>query len=27
LVCIGSSAERAKEFYDKTIRILDHECC
>jgi hypothetical protein len=27
LVCIGSSAQRAKEFYDKTIRILDHECC
>ena len=27
LVCIGSSAQRAKELYDKTIRILDHECC
>jgi hypothetical protein len=27
LVCIGSTPERAKEFYDKTILILDHECC
>lgn len=27
LVCIGNSAQRAKELYDKTIRILDHECC
>ncbi len=27
LVCIGSTPERAKEFYEKTILILDHECC
>ena len=27
LVCIGSTPERAKKFYDKTILILDHECC
>lgn len=27
LVCIGSTPERAREFYDKTILILDHECC
>jgi hypothetical protein len=26
LVCVGSTPERAKEYYDKTIRILDHEC-
>lgn len=26
LVCIGSSPERAKEFYDKTIAVLDFEC-
>ncbi len=26
LVCIGSTPERAKEFYDKTIRVLDFEC-
>ncbi len=26
LVCVGSSAEIAKEYYEKTIRILDHEC-
>ena len=26
VVCIGSSPERAKEFYDKTIRVLDLEC-
>jgi hypothetical protein len=26
LVCVGSTAERAKEYYDKTIRILDYEC-
>lgn len=26
VVCIGSSPESAKEFYDKTIRILDFEC-
>jgi hypothetical protein len=27
LVCIGNTPERAKQYYDKTIRILDHECC
>ena len=27
LVCIGSTPEKAKEYYDKTIRILDFECC
>jgi hypothetical protein len=27
LVCIGSSPERAKEFYDKVLHVLDHECC
>ena len=27
LVCVGSTPERARAFYDKTIRILDHECC
>jgi hypothetical protein len=27
LVCIASTPERAREFYDKTILILDHECC
>jgi len=26
VVCIGSSPERANEFYDKTISILDLEC-
>jgi len=26
VVCIGSSPERAKEFYDNTIRVLDFEC-
>jgi hypothetical protein len=26
LVCIGDTPEKAKEYYDKTIRILDHEC-
>ncbi len=26
LVCIGSTPERAKEFYDRTISILDFEC-
>jgi hypothetical protein len=26
LVCVGSTPERAKEYYDKTIQILDHEC-
>lgn len=27
MVCVGSSPERAKAFYDKTISILDYECC
>ena len=27
LVCIGSSPQRAKEFYEKTLEILDYECC
>ncbi len=27
LVCIGSTPERAKNFYDDTIRVLDFECC
>jgi hypothetical protein len=26
LLCVGGSPERAKEFYDRTISILDHEC-
>src|SRR4030095_1330645 len=26
LVCIGSTPERAKEYYDKVIRVLDYEC-
>lgn len=26
MVCIGSTPERAKEFYDNTIRVLDFEC-
>ncbi|ULQ55655.1 peptide ligase PGM1-related protein [Flavihumibacter rivuli] len=26
LVCVGSSPERAKALYDKTLQILDHEC-
>jgi len=26
IVCIGSTHERAKEFYDNTIRVLDFEC-
>lgn len=26
LVCIGSSPERAKAFYDRVIEVLDHEC-
>ena len=26
LVCVGNTPERAKEYYDKTILILDHEC-
>lgn len=27
MVCIGSTPERAKEFYDKAIEVLDYECC
>lgn len=27
LVCIGSSPQRAKAFYDKVLQVLDHECC
>lgn len=27
LVCIGSSPERAREYYDKVLQVLDHECC
>ncbi|MFN8249487.1 MAG: peptide ligase PGM1-related protein [Ferruginibacter sp.] len=27
VVCIGSSPERAKKFYDNVIEVLDHECC
>ncbi|MEO6489888.1 MAG: peptide ligase PGM1-related protein [Ferruginibacter sp.] len=27
LVCIGSTAERAREFYDKVLEVLDYECC
>jgi len=26
LVCIGSSPQRAKEYYDKALRVLDEEC-
>ena len=26
LVCIGSSPERARAFYDRVIEVLDHEC-
>ena len=26
LLCVGSSPERAKAFYDKTLRIMDFEC-
>ncbi len=26
MVCIGSSPERAKQFYDKAIEVLDFEC-
>lgn len=26
LLCVGSSPERAKAFYDKTIQIMDFEC-
>ena len=27
LVCIGSSPQRAKDFYDKVLEVLDNECC
>ncbi len=27
MVCIGSTPERAKEYYDKAIEVLDYECC
>jgi hypothetical protein len=27
MVCIGSTPQRAKEYYDKAICVLDHECC
>jgi hypothetical protein len=27
LVCIGSTAQKAKEYYDKVIDVLDGECC
>lgn len=27
LVCIGSSPQRAKAFYDKALQVLDYECC
>lgn len=26
LVCVGSSPEKAKAYYDKTLQIMDHEC-
>ena len=26
LVCIGSSPQRAREFYDKALEVLDYEC-
>ena len=26
LICIGSTPERAKEYYDNTLRVLDFEC-
>ncbi len=26
LVCIGSSPQRAKDFYDKALEVLDYEC-
>jgi hypothetical protein len=26
MVCIGSSPERAKNFYDRVLQVLDHEC-
>ncbi len=27
LLCVGSTPEKAKEYYDKTLEILDLECC
>ena len=27
LVCIGDTAQKAKEYYDKVIYVLDNECC
>ena len=27
LVCVGSSPERARSFYDKVLEVLDFECC
>lgn len=27
MVCIGSTPQRAKEYYDKAISVLDNECC
>lgn len=27
MVCIGSSPQRAKDFYDKALEVLDSECC
>lgn len=27
VVCIGSTPERAKNYYDKVIHVLDNECC
>jgi hypothetical protein len=27
LVCIGSTPQKAKEYYDKVIYVLDNECC
>lgn len=27
LVCIGSSPQRAKAYYDKVLQVLDNECC
>jgi hypothetical protein len=26
LVCIGSTPERARQYYDKAISVLDYEC-
>jgi hypothetical protein len=26
LLCVGSTAEKAREYYDKTIQIMDNEC-